>query len=205
MPGRGRGCPRRPHRPVRERFAHTVPQYLPCSRCPGPFPVRAHDSLLPSHAIRANFVDTRGRARCVACPSLARRSCPARPSRCLAAVIVGPLGLGSPRVQFRFVSVPVPAVLCLAATPFVRPGRFASGSLPVPWSDPLSFVFLRTRVRVGSRSVRVCRFHAGVLVMPLTLLAALSLPRRREGLPSSRITPLNTCPALRPRCPVRLP
>lgn len=32
------------------------------------------------------------------------------------------------------------------------------------------------------------------------------LPRRREALPSSRVTPVNTCPALRPRwCPVRSP
>ena len=34
----------------------------------------------------------------------------------------------------------------------------------------------------------------------------LLFPRRREALPSSRITPLPTCPALRPRwCPARLP
>src|SRR6266404_1133856 len=37
-------------------------------------------------------------------------------------------------------------------------------------------------------------------------LVRLLLPRRREALPSSRITLLLTCPALRPRwCPVRLP
>src|ERR1035441_530224 len=78
-------------------------------------------------------------------------SCPALPSRSLAAFIVGPLGLGSPR--FRAGVAPCPAVLCVATTAFVRPGRCALCSLPVPWVDAL-FVSLPACAGVGSSTGR---------------------------------------------------
>ena len=121
----------------------------------------------------------------------------------LAAFIVGPLGLGSPRVRAEV--VPCPAVLCVATTAFVRPGRFAFGSLPVPWVDALCFVSLPACAGVGSSAGRVGQQTPGCWLRRSPLLRRL-FPRRREALPSSRITPLNTCPALRPRwCPARSP
>src|ERR1017187_1110861 len=77
------------------------------------------------------------------------------PSRCLAAVIVGPLGLGSPRVQTGGIAAPGPAVLCVATTAFALPGRFAFGSLPVPWVNALLFVSLLACAGVGSSAGRV--------------------------------------------------
>src|SRR5882724_4315106 len=50
----------------------------------------------------------------------------------------GPLGLGSPGVRTGI--TPCPAVLCVATTAFVLPGRSALCSLPVPWVDALCFV-----------------------------------------------------------------
>jgi hypothetical protein len=134
-----------------------------------------------------------------------RRHAPALPSRCLAAFIVGPLGLGSPRVRAGCIAAPHPAVLCVATTAFVLPGRFALGSLPVPWVDALLFVSLSACAASGSSAGRVGPQTPGCLFCRSPLLRRL-LPRRREALPSSRVTPLNTCPALRLRwCPTRLP
>ncbi len=118
---------------------------------------------------------------------------------------MGPLGLGSPRLRPRCPAAPGPAVLRVATTAFVLPGWFAFGSLPVPWVDALSLC--PARLAPGSARWRPRRSaNAWVLVVPVTLLRLL-LPRRREALPSSRITPLSACPALRPRwcpCPLAL-
>jgi hypothetical protein len=116
---------------------------------------------------------------------------------------VGPLGFGSPR--FRTGDLPCPAVLCVATTAFVSPGRFAFGSLPVPWVDALLFVSLPASAGVGSSAGGVAQQLPGCWLRRSPVFRPL-LPRRREALPSSRVTPLNTCPALRPRwCPTRLP
>ena len=115
---------------------------------------------------------------------------------------MGPLGLGSPRFRNRL--LPAPAVLCIATTAFVLPGRCAFGSLPVPWCNAWLFVFLPARAGLGSSARRVARRMPGCWLgrSPCRPL----LPRRREALPSSRVTPVNTCPALRPRwCPARSP
>ncbi len=115
---------------------------------------------------------------------------------------MGPLGLGSPR--FRPGLAPGPAVLCAATTAFVLPGRFAFRFLPVPWVDAL-FVFLPAGARVGSLAGRVGQQTPGCWWRRSPVFRRL-LPRRREALPSSRVTPLNPCPALRPRwCPARWP
>ena len=116
---------------------------------------------------------------------------------------MGPLGLGSPR--FRAGDAPCPAVLCVATTAFVLPGRFALRSLPVPWVDASWFVSLPTCVGVGSSIGRVGHQTPGCCLRRSPLFRR-SLPRRREALPSSRVTLLPTCPALRPRwCPAHLP
>src|SRR5713101_5941817 len=95
------------------------------------------------------------RAQSPSCLSLAQTSCPALPSRVLSVVIVGPLGLGSPRVRARCLTAPRPAVLCVATTTFVLPGRCACRSLPVPWVDALDFVSLPACAGVGSSADRV--------------------------------------------------
>jgi hypothetical protein len=116
---------------------------------------------------------------------------------------VGPLGLGSPRV--RAWAIPCSAVLCVATTAFVLPGWFAFRSRPVPWVDALLFVSLPACARVGSSVGRVGHPTPGCWLCRSPAFRLL-LPRRREALPSSRITLLHTCPALRPRwCPTRLP
>ena len=69
--------------------------------------------------------------------------------------IVGPLGLGSPRVQSNSLAALGSAVLCVATTAFVLPGRFAFGSLPVPWVDALLFVSLPACAEVGSPTDRI--------------------------------------------------
>jgi len=116
---------------------------------------------------------------------------------------VGPLGLGSPRVRSRV--APCPAVLCVATTAFVRPGRCALCSLPVPWFDALWFVSRPACAGFGSPAGRVRHQPPGCWLCRSPAIRQL-LPRRREALPSSRITLLSTCPALRPRwCPARLP
>jgi hypothetical protein len=149
------------------------------------------------------FREDRFRAQGLSCLSLTQTSCPALPSRCLTALIVGPLGLGSPRVRAEV--APCPAVLCVATTAFVLPGRFAFGSLPVPWVDALVFVPLPACAGVGSSAGRIDHRTPGCWLCRSPSFRLL-LPRRREALPSSRVTPLNACPALRLRwCPARSP
>jgi hypothetical protein len=165
------------------------------SRCT---PVRS-DSCAIGCQFRADSL----RAQSPSCLSLAPTPCPALPSRAPASVIMGPLGLGSPCV--RAGDVPCPAVLCVATTACVLPGRSAFGSLPVPWCDALFFVFLRACARFGSSIGRVAQQMPGCWLSRSPLFRRL-LPRRREALPSSRITLVPTCPALRPRwCPARSP
>ncbi len=116
---------------------------------------------------------------------------------------MGPLGLGSPRVRAEV--IPCPAVLCVATTASVRPGRYAFGSLPVPWVDALLFVFRSACAVFGSHDGRV-GLHTPGCCSSRSPCFRLCLPKKREALPSSRITLLPTCPALRPRwCPARLP
>jgi hypothetical protein len=118
-------------------------------------------------------------------------------------VIVGPLGLGSPR--FRPGALPCSAVLCVATTTSVRPGRCAFGSLPVPWLDAFRFVSLSVRTGFGSHPGRVGQFAPGCWLRRSPSFR-LCLPRKREVLPSSRITLLHTCLALRLRwCPSTSP
>jgi len=96
----------------------------------------------------------------------------------------GSLGLGSPR--FRAGVVSRPAVLCVATTAFVHPGRFAFGSLPVPWLthfDLSSWLSPRLARRERRRLA-----GARVLVTPVTS-SAMS-PKETGALPSSRVTPL---------------
>ncbi len=141
-------------------------------------------------------------AQSPSCLSLAPTPCLALLSRAPVSVIVGPLGLGSPRV--RAGAFPCPAVLCIATTAFVLPGGFAFGSLPVPWADAF-FVSLLACTRFGSSVSRVNRPMPGCWLRRSPQLRRW-LPRRREALPSSRITLVPTCPALRPRwCPARSP
>jgi hypothetical protein len=124
------------------------------------------------------------------------------PSRGLAAFIVGPLGLSSPRFQAR--ASPCLAVLCAATTAFVLPGRSALGSLPVPWVDAL-FVSRPACAGIGSPAGRAGQQSPGCCLRRSPLFRRL-VPRRREALPSPRFTFWPTCPALRPRwCPARLP
>ncbi len=66
-------------------------------------------------------------------------------------------------------------------------------------------MFLSACAKVGSLADRVRQPAPGCWLSRSPVLRLL-LPRRREALPSSRITHLSTCPALRPRwCPARLP
>src|SRR6266446_1675308 len=75
----------------------------------------------------------------------------------------------------------------------------------LPWVDALGFVPLPACTGVGSSAGRIGHLTPGCWLGRSPLLRRL-LPRRREALPSSRITLLLTCPALRPRwCPARLP
>jgi len=107
----------------------------------------------------------------------------------------------------------LPAALCrrvsavrtdTGTTALVRPGRCAFGSLPAPWVDAF-FVSLPVGTGVGSSTGRVGQLTPGCWSRRSPLLRRL-LPRRREALPSSRITLLPTCPALRSRWgPARLP
>ena len=77
--------------------------------------------------------------------------------------------------------------------------------LPVPWVDVLRFVSLPTRAELGSFVGRVDLQTPGCCLRRSPLFRR-SFPWRREALPSSRITLLPTCPALRPRwCPARSP
>ena len=163
---------------------------------------RRHGCCCPLR-IRCQFRADSLRAQGPSCLSLASTPCPALPSRALASLIVGPLGLGSPRLRTEL--APCPAVLCVATTASVPPGRSAFGSLPVPWVDVLLLVSLPVGAGIGSLSGHVAHQTPGCWLRRSPFFRRL-LPRRREALPSSRSTPLNPCPALRPRWyPAALP
>src|SRR5438445_3888076 len=54
-----------------------------------------------------------------------------------------------------------PAVLCVATTTFVPPGRCACRSLPVPWVDALGSVSLPACAGVGSSAGRIGHLTPG--------------------------------------------
>jgi hypothetical protein len=88
----------------------------------------------------------------------------------------------------------------------LRPSRSVHfRSLPVPWVDARFFVFLPACAEVGSSVGRVSPRTPGCCLCRSPSLRRL-FPRRREALPSSRITLVSTCPALRLRwCPIHSP
>ena len=100
---------------------------------------------------------------------------------------VGPVGYGSPPSS----------VLCSAKTATVPlSGRFARRSLPDTLPASVAFVVSLT----GSWSGWKPPDHARAFGHPVPLSG--SLTRRQVALPSSRVTPMDACPALRPRwCP----
>ena len=112
------------------------------------------------------------------CLSLALTSYLALPSRSLTAFIVGPLGLGSPCIRVGV--APSPAVLCVATTAFVRPGRSAFGSLPVL---ELTRCLCPSWLAPGSaRPLVASAAHARVLIEPVTLAPAIA-PTETGGSP----------------------
>lgn len=106
---------------------------------------------------------------------------------------MGPLGLGSPRLRSRGLAPPGPAALRVATTAFVLPGWFVFGSRPVPWVDALGFVFPPARAGFGSFTVGVQRSTPGCWLRRAPVFRRCR-PRRREVLPSSRMTPLERMP-----------
>ena len=117
---------------------------------------------------------------------------------CFAAAKVMP-GFAFPPAGRLGLTSPPSSVLCSAKTASVRPGRFAPRSLPVPTPVALCFVSLtpvgQARPRRRSRSPRRRQgsCSAGTPALPAVLC------RRQEALPSSRATPVCTCPVLRSR------
>ena len=79
-------------------------------------------------------------------------------------------------------SLPCPAVLCVATTAFVLPGRSAFGSLPVPWVDALCFVSLPACARVGSSAGRVGHQTPGCWLRRSPLLRLIA-PKETGGSP----------------------
>ena len=69
--------------------------------------------------------------------------------------IVGPLGLGSPRVQSNSLAALGSAVLCVATTAFVLPGRFAFAPFRYLGLTRFSFVSLPACAEVGSPTDRI--------------------------------------------------
>jgi hypothetical protein len=133
------------------------------------------------------------RAQCPSCLSLAPTSYLALPSRCLAAFIVGPLGLGSPRVRAGRIAAPRPAVLCVTPlntcpalrprwNPLRSPWRGEDCCLPVTGHSRLS-------VRLPGLILRSTTIHFSELNDAACVLAS----------------PLLRTPLLRDRPSVRLP
>lgn len=112
---------------------------------------------------------------------------------------VGPLGLGSPPYRTELTSRP--SVLCSAKTaqlPF--PDHFALRSFPGTLPAPFFVSHIRGSPARGSGAST-----PGLLVRRYPFSSGKSA-RRHRALPSSRVDPMNACPALRPRwCPARLP
>jgi hypothetical protein len=91
------------------------------------------------------------------------------------------------------------SVLCSAKTASALPGWFALRSLPVPCVH-VSYLFPAFLRLTNGRTC--CPLMPGLLVSRCPLSSGLFYTRRQETLPSSRTTPLSTCPVLRPRwCP----
>lgn len=108
---------------------------------------------------------------------------------------VGPLGLRSPRSR---PPSPAPSVLRSAKTASALL-EWLRLSLATRYSARLLCFVSRSR---GSPSTRRLACGARALVPPVPLVFRLSLAKRQEALPSSRVTPVCACPALRPRwCP----
>jgi len=103
---------------------------------------------------------------------------------------VGPLGLSSPPSQ----------VLCSAKTATLPiSGRFACRSLP----DTLSALLVRV-VPSGLMAWARPPDHTRAFGHPVPHSG--NVTRRQRALPSSRATPMDACPALRPRwCPAHSP
>jgi hypothetical protein len=94
---------------------------------------------------------------------------------------------------------PPSSVLRSAKTASVRPGRFAPRSLPVPTPVALLFVSLPRRGRLIRAGGHDRRPDARALGPPDCPRLPASARRRQEALPSSRVTPVCTCPVLRSR------
>ena len=103
---------------------------------------------------------------------------------------VGPVGLGSP-----------PALVLCSAKTAPCPSQVASLVARVP--DTLSAPCVRgVRFRLVARWKLPC--HARAFGLPVPHSGYVT--RRQVALPSSRATPMDTCPTLRPRwCPEHLP
>jgi len=113
---------------------------------------------------------------------------------------VGPVGLGSPPSR-SMGCAREPSVLCFTTTAS-SPSRTASlgAGDAIPGLLPI-FVF-RCRLADGWKPP----VRARALVHPVPLLFREIVTRRLLALPSSRVTPLMTCLALRPRwCPGHSP
>ena len=109
---------------------------------------------------------------------------------------VGPLGLSSPPSR-PAACARRPSVLCsatTATTPSRRPSVVPRS--PIPWCDPLLHSQPGPRTTPPALGSEV--FYPGSPIR--------QFPRSVVALPSSRVTPLMTCPALRPRwCPGHSP
>jgi len=107
---------------------------------------------------------------------------------------VGPLGLGSPRSR----SVPSTDLRYYAwlRLPAALLGSLRSSLAPRYLACFLGFVFLTARRGGEAPPSRQGSWSAGTPTLPAVLA------RRQTALSSSRVTPLDACPALRPRwCP----
>src|SRR5438477_111746 len=82
-------------------------------------------------------------------------------SRRLAACIVGPLGLSSPRFRLRTLAARCLRYYASLRLPSSVPAWFAFGSRPVPWVDALCCVSLPACAGIGSFTVRVERQTPG--------------------------------------------
>jgi hypothetical protein len=105
---------------------------------------------------------------------------------------VGPLGLRSPRSR---PPSPAPSVLRSAKTASALLGWLRL-SLALRYFARLLCFVSRSR---GSPSTWRLACGARALVPPVPLIFRLSWTKRQEALPSSRVTPVGACPALRPR------
>jgi len=112
---------------------------------------------------------------------------------------VGPLGLGSPPSR----SGMGPRTFGTMQSSRLSPGPSRVASLLARF--PLPCASSSVCVPFPARSRAEAPLSARSFVPPVHLVIRLSLTRRPMALPSSRVTPMKTCPALRPRwCPRRI-